>query len=109
MKKVLFPIVSISLVVLMFGGVTTFISLCTNLFEVIKCFFPTFFEIEKIVLKDYLTSPYFITSVVMAIGSAFGIWFGKDKGKTLFLLISLLSEIISIVSIFMNLFNGNNY
>ena len=39
----------------------------------------------------------------MAIGSALGIWFGAKGGKLLFLIISIICEVISLVSVFSNI------
>ena len=70
--------------------------------EVFIAFFPIFFDVAKSSIEDYLTSPYFITGVVMSVASAFGIWFGAKGGKLLFLVISIICEIISLASILMN-------
>lgn len=70
--------------------------------EVFIAFFPIFFDVAKSSIEDYLTSPYFITGVVMSIASAFGIWFGAKGGKLLFLVISIICEVISLASILMN-------
>ena len=104
MKKDLFKIISISLVFLIFGGVSAFTSLWQNVFEIFKMFFPIFFNIAKMELEDYLTSPYFITGAIMAIASVFGIWFGKKNRKTLFLIVSIITELVSLVSIVTNIF-----
>ena len=70
--------------------------------EVFIAFFPIFFDVAKNSIEDYLTSPYFITGVVMSVASAFGIWFGAKGGKLLFLVISIICEVISLASILMN-------
>ena len=38
----------------------------------------------------------------MSIASAFGIWFGARGGRLLFVVISIICEIISLASILMN-------
>lgn len=105
MKKDLFKIISISLLFLVFGGVGAFTSLWQNVFEVFKMFFPLFFDIAKMKLEEYITSPYFITGLIMAIASFFGIWFGKSTGKKLYMLIFVVLELISVLSILMNVLN----
>lgn len=70
--------------------------------EVFIAFFPIFFDVAKSSIEDYLTSPYFITGVIMSIAFAFGIWFGAKGGKLLFLVISIICEVISLASILMN-------
>ena len=44
--------------------------------EVFKTFLPLFLYVFKSSVEDYLTSPYFIVGVIMAIASGFGIWIG---------------------------------
>ena len=65
-------------------------------------FFPLFFEVTKKSLGDYLTSAYFITGVIMAIASAFGIWLGVKGGKVLYFVVFIVIELISLASIGMN-------
>ena len=102
MKKVLVSILVPMLVFLIFGGADAFVAFWQGLFECFKFMFPLFFDIVKMELEDYLTSPYFITGVVMTIASAFGIWFGSKNGKILFLIVSIICEIAGAVSILMN-------
>ena len=95
-------IIWISLVFLIFGGVRALSSLWSGVAEVLIAFFPFFAEVGKMALENYLTSPYFIVSVIMAIASGFGIWFGRKGGKILFLIVSIICEVLSLVSIFAN-------
>ena len=95
-------IIVISIIILFCGGVGALVSFWDAILQVIVAFFPFFFEVGKMALEDYLTSPYFIVGVIMAIGSAFGIWFGAKGGKRLYLIVSIICEIISFVSILMN-------
>lgn len=85
-----------------FGGVGAITALCDGIVEGFKMFFPLFFDIAKMELEDYLTSPYFITGVIMTIASAFGIWFGSKKGKILYSIVSIVCALASLASIFMN-------
>lgn len=94
--------IAVSILFLIFGGIANVADWWHGIFEVIKCFFPVFFEVEKMILKDYLTSPYFITGAIMVVASVFGIWFGKENGKTLFCVVSFISGIVSLISILMN-------
>ena len=95
-------IIVISIIILLCGGFGALVSFWDAILQVIVAFFPFFFEVGKMALEDYLTSPYFIVSVIMAIGSAFGIWFGAKGGKVLFLIVSIICEVASLVSIFAN-------
>lgn len=71
--------------------------------EVFVGFFPFFYEVGKIAIEDYLTSPYFIVGVILALMSAVGIWVGAKGGKVLYLIVSIIVEVISLVSIFGNI------
>lgn len=72
------------------------------IWTVFKGFFPILFDVAKSSLEDYLTSPYFIVGVIMSIASAFGIWIGAKGGKVLFLIVSIVCEVISVASILSN-------
>ena len=102
MKKALLNILWVPLVFLVFGGTDAFVAFWQGLFEGFKMMFPFFFDIVKMELEDYLTSPYFITGVIMTIASAFGIWFGSKKGKILYSIVSIICALASLASIFMN-------
>lgn len=71
--------------------------------EVFVGFFPFFYEVGKIAIEDYLTSPYFIVGVILALMSAVGIWVGAKGGKVLYLIVSIIVEVISLASIFGNI------
>ncbi len=103
MRKALAPVVGFALLLFIAGGFPLLFEGMGNLGEVIVGFFPFFFEIAKKSLEEYITSAYFVTGVIMAIASAFGIWFGVKGGKVLFLIISIVLEIISLASIGMNI------
>ena len=86
-------IIVLSLLILMFGGVSLLIKFWAIILQVIISFFPFFCEVGKMALEEYLTSPYFIVSIIMAIGSAMGIWFGVKGGKILYLIVSIICDI----------------
>ena len=49
-------------------------------------------------------SPYFIVGVIMVIASGFGIRFGAKGGKILWIIVSIVCELISLASIGINIF-----
>ena len=102
MDRDLARIIRISLVVLIFGGVSALIALWDAVFYILISFFPFICEAGKIALEEYLTSPYFIVGVIMSIASGFGIWFGVKGGRILFLVVSIICELISLTSILSN-------
>lgn len=71
--------------------------------EVFVGFFPFFYEAGKMAIEDYLTSPYFIVGLILALLSAVGIWVGAKGGKVLYLIVSIIVEIISLASILGNI------
>ena len=102
MDRDLKKIIGISTIVLIFGGVGALTTMWESVYQIFVAFFPFICEAGKMALEEYLTSPYFIVGVIMAIGSAFGIWFGAKGGKVLFLIVSIICEVASLVSIFAN-------
>ena len=103
MDRDLSKIIGISVIVLIFGGMSALVTMWGNVFQILVAFFPFICEAGKMALEEYLASPYFIAGVIMAICSAFGIWFGAKGGKVLFLIVSIICEATSLVSIFANL------
>ena len=73
------------------------------IWTVFKGFFPILFDVAKSSIEDYLTSPYFIVGVIMSIASAFGIWIGARAGKLLYLIVFIITEILSLASIIANI------
>lgn len=87
---------------LIFGGVGALVTMWDAVFQILAAFFPFIYEAGKMALKEYLTSPYFIVGIIMSIVSGFGIWFGAKGGRALFLIVSIICELVSLVSILSN-------
>lgn len=104
MDRDLAKIIRISLVVLIFGGVGALVAMWDAVFQILVAFFPFICEAGKMALEEYLTSPYFIVGIIMSIASGFGIWFGAKGGKVLFLIVSIICELASLLSIGANVF-----
>ena len=102
MDRDLKKIIWISAIVLIFGGVGALTTMWESVFQIIVAFFPFLCEAGKMALEEYLTSPYFIVGIIMSIAFGFGIWFGAKGGKILFLIVSIICEIASVVSILAN-------
>lgn len=88
----------------MFGGASTLIAMWDAVFQILVAFFPFIYEAGKMALEEYLTSPYFIVGIIMTIASGFGIWFGAKGGRALFLIVSIICELASLLSIGSNVF-----
>ena len=104
MDRDLAKIIRISLVVFIFGGVGALIAMWEAVFQILVAFFPFICEAGKMALEEYLTSPYFVVGIIMSIASGFGIWFGAKGGKVLFLIVSIICELASLLSIGANVF-----
>lgn len=74
----------------------------SGVWETIVAFWPIIQGCIEYVIEDYFTSPYFITGVIMAIASAFGIWFGVRGGKVLYVVVSIVGALISLASLGVN-------
>ena len=103
MDRDLKKIIGVSAIVLILGGVGTLAAMWDNIFQFFIALFPFICEASKVALEEYLTSPYFIVGVIMSIASAIGIWFGVQGGRILFLIISIICEVASLVSILGNI------
>lgn len=103
MDRNLRKIIGISAFVLIFGGIGALAAMWDAVFQILATFFPFICEAGKMALEEYLTSPYFIVGVVMSVASGFGIWFGAKGGRALFLIVSIICEVASLVSIMSNI------
>lgn len=102
MDRYLRKIIGISAFVFIFGGIGALAAMWDAVFQIFVAFFPFICEAGKMALEEYLTSPYFIVGVIMSIASGFGIWFGAKGGRVLFLIISIICELVSLTSILSN-------
>lgn len=101
MDKNLKGILWISLIVIVFGGFAALKNLWSSVLQFLLMLFPVFGE--KII-ENYLSSPYFIVGIIMAICSSVGIYFGVKGGKVLYIIISLIVLIIDLFSMGTNIF-----
>ena len=55
-------------------------------------------SIDPIIAKEienHLTSPYFITGIILNVCAVFGIWLGKEKSKIVFVIITIVLAVIN--------------
>lgn len=102
MDRNLRKIIGISAFVLIFGGIGALAAMWDAVFQILAAFFPFICEAGKMALEEYLTSPYFIVGIIMSIASGFGIWFGAKGGRAMFLIVSIICELVSLASILSN-------
>ena len=103
MDRNLRKFLGISAFFLLFGGIGALTAVWDAVFQILVAFFPFICEAGKMALEEYLTSPYFIVGVIMSIASGFGIWLGAKGGRVLLLIVSIICELASLVSILTNL------
>ena len=104
MTKAIVRLGALSALVLAFCGWGALGAMWQGIGEVFAAFFPFIVEGAKQSIEDYLTSPYFITGVIMFIlSSGFGIWVGRTGGKAIYLVVSIAAALISLVSIGVNI------
>ena len=89
----------IAALIVAFCGWEALGAVISGVWETIVAFWPIIWGCIEYVIEDYFTSPYFITGVIMAIASAFGIWFGVRGGKVLYVVVSLIGAFISLASL----------
>ena len=103
MDRDLKKIVVICIVVLAVGGWSALANLWVGVGEVLVEFFPFIAQAAKQSIEDYLTSPYFITGVILLGLSGLGIWVGHKGGKAIYTVVSLITACASLVSIGANI------
>lgn len=95
----------IFLMVFIFCGWEGVGALLTTVKDIFVAFYPFIAEGVKRSVEDYLTSPYFITSVILFfLSTCFGIWVGRAGGKVIYTIVSIIVAILSLASIGANLF-----
>lgn len=104
MTKAIVRLGALSALVLAFCGWGALGAMWEVIWQTLVAFFPIIVEGAKQSIEDYLTSPYFITSVIMfVLSSGFGIWVGRTGGKAIYLVVSIIAALISLVSIGVNI------
>lgn len=101
-------VIAVILILFIAGGISVVCIGFETMWEAINGvlidFFPIIEHGVKISLENYLMSPYFIVGVIMVIASGFGIGFGVKGGKILWIIVSIVCELISLASIGINIF-----
>lgn len=92
--------------VLFFGGTTALHGMIEGLKEFFVVSLPFFTDIVKQQIENYLTSPYFITCIILNVFAVFGIWLGRRKSKVIFGIISIVLAIINAFPIICILFKN---
>lgn len=100
-KKVIIPFA----VIFYFGGTSALHATIEATKELLSIGFPIFVDVAKQQIEDYLTSPYFLTGIILNVFAAFGIWLGHSKSKILYSIISIVIMAINTFSIICNLFS----
>ena len=103
MKKTILAIILFFILLFIAGGCTAVFQGVEALWLAIIGFLPIFKPAIEQSFKDYFTSAYFIVGVIIFIGSLFGITINVKNRHVLYVLISTILTIISLLSIITNL------
>lgn len=82
-------------VILCFGGIPALHATTEGLKELFIVSLPIFTDIVKQEIENHLTSPYFITGIILNVCAVFGIWLGKEKSKIVFVIITIVLAVIN--------------
>lgn len=93
-------------VILCFGGIPALHATIEGLKELFVVSLPIFTDIVKQEIENYLTSPYFITGIILNVFALFGIWLGKEKSKIVYGIISIALAITNALPIIRILFEN---
>lgn len=99
-QKLFLAFILISVGVGSLHGTSAVINLWANVVRNFFCFFPI---LGAKAIENYLTSPYFIVSIIMLIASGFGIHFGRLGGQILWYIVSIIVALLNLTSIGINL------
>lgn len=103
MKKIILAIIFFFILLFIAGGFTAVFQGVEALWQAIIGFLPIFKPAIEQSFKDYFTSAYFFVGVIILIGSLFGITINVKNRHALYVLISAILNIISLISIISNL------
>ena len=103
MKKAFGAFISIIVILFIAGGFTAVFMGLETIGQTLVSFFPFFAPIVVQTFEDYFTSKYFIVSIILAILSSLGIYLSVKEKKALYLFVSIVVDVVSIISIISNL------
>ncbi len=103
MRKQLIGIGVLLLLLLVVGGIAAAAEGLEIIGQTIAAFLPVFKPILVQSFKEYLSSARFITAVIVLALSSAGIYLTAKKKKTLFMIVTILLDVIMLISIVANL------
>ncbi len=101
MSKIIFNTLWLSLVFLIFGGKDALFNVWSSTLQFLGCFLPIF---GRQAIENYLTSPFFITKIIMIVASIVGFWLGRRRCKVLYQIVALIVVIFSLVGLGVDIF-----
>lgn len=105
MKKQLIAIGSLLALLFVAGGLTAVIQGLEIIGHVFEHIFPIFAPGFKQAFSEYLTSVYFIVGVILLVFSSLGIYLNAKEKKILYLIVSIVVDVLSAISLISNLAN----
>ena len=102
MKRQLISLGVILIILFAAGGVTAVFQGLDIIGQAFVHIFPIFVPVFKQALENYVTSAYFIVGVVLIVLSSLGIYLSIRAKKTLYLIVSIIIDVFSLVSLVSN-------
>ena len=102
MKRQLINIGIVFAVLFVAGGFTAVFQGLEIIGQVFVHIFPIFIPAFKQAIEDYLTSAYFIVGVILIVLSSFGIFLSVRAKKVLYLIVSIVVDVLSVLSLIFN-------
>ena len=101
--KSLYFLIFVLVILFIAGGIKAAFNGVGVITETMINFFPFLVPTIKRSLEDYLKSAYFITGIIIFICSTTGIIFTYKEKKWIYFIISIILDVISIISVASNL------
>ena len=102
MKRQLIALGVLLAILFVAGGFTAVFQGLDIIGQVFVHIFPIFVPAFKQALEDYLTSAYFIVGIILIALSSLGIYLSVRARKTLYLIVSIIVDVISVFSLIAN-------
>ena len=102
MKKQLISLGVLLALLFIAGGFTALFQGLDIIGQVFIHIFPLFAPAFNQALEDYLTSAYFIVGVIIFVLSSLGVYLSVRFKKTLYFVVSIVLDVVSLVSLIAN-------
>ena len=102
MKRQLAALGALMAILFIAGGFVTIFQGLEIIGQVFVHMFPVFAPAFHQTIENYLTSTYFIVGIILIILSSFGIYLSIKAKKTIYLITSIIIDVVSAFSLITN-------